>query len=499
MPYYTQDTAVNHPDNNHSANAGTLERQQVNRARRLEPVSEGDEAELTELAVPPPALQNEGSPNPYEKEQRRARSMRSSPPGDDGDAELTELAAPAPVPRPGSADEEAAGPVPTAPLQHEEFTSSQNSSVTKVEEEKASRPDKYLLAYTELCTISWIIFFAILGTLARLGVQAITTYPNAPFPSTVLWANLGGSLFLGFLLEDRRFFRYTVEGNCQPEDHKSEIDKRKKILPLYIGLATGFCGSFTSFSTFITDSFLALANALASPSPTSPYHTIAPQAIHSRNGGYSFMATVGIIIVQTAVSLASLKTGAHIAVAAESFVPGLPTSILHGVLDPLAIPLGWGCWLGAVFLSIWPPHSDWRYRAVFAMVFAPPGAILRFYLSKYLNGRIVGFPLGTFTVNIFGTIIEGMCMDLQHSSTIVAKVSSMNAVPCSVLQGVMLGFCGSATTVSTWVAELNGLRRRHAWIYGLTSVGVALAFQVVIMGSMRWTVGFDQHCSATSA
>jgi hypothetical protein len=34
----------------------------------------------------------------------------------------------------------------------------------------------------------------------------------------------------------------------------------KKTIPLYIGLATGFCGLFTSFSTFIRDVFLALSN-----------------------------------------------------------------------------------------------------------------------------------------------------------------------------------------------------------------------------------------------
>jgi fluoride ion exporter CrcB/FEX len=383
-------------------------------------------------------------------------------------------------------------------LQDEVFTSSNDSSLTQLEE-KPSASKGAGLFNTELCTISWLVLFAILGTLARLGVQALTTYPDAPFLSTVLWANLGGSLFLGFLLEDRRLFRYTVEIPVESGDHKGEIDKTKKTYPLYIGLATGFCGSFTSFSTFITDAFLALTNALPSPSPTSPYHTVAQNAIHSRNGGYSFLATTGILIVQPAVSLAALKTGAHMAIAAEPVLPGLSMRMLHRVLDPFSILLGWGAWLGAVLLCIWPPQHDWRYRATFSVAFAPPGALLRFYLSKHLNARIASFPLGTFIANISGTMIEGMCMDLQHSRTIVANVPGVDAATCAVLQGVMFGFCGCATTVSTWVAELNGLRRRHAWFYGLTSVAVALAFQVVIMGSMGWTVGFDQHCQVKAA
>ena len=64
-------------------------------------------------------------------------------------------------------------------------------------------------------------------------------------------------------------------------------------------------------------------------------------------------------------------------------------------------------------------------------------------------------------------------------------------VSCQVLEGVMDGFCGSTTTVSTWVAELNGIgKRRSAYIYGILSIGVALGLLVVVMGSFRWTLGF---------
>jgi fluoride exporter len=62
---------------------------------------------------------------------------------------------------------------------------------------------------------------------------------------------------------------------------------------------------------------------------------------------------------------------------------------------------------------------------------------------------------------------------------------------CRVLQGVMEGFCGCLTTVSTWVAELNGLKREHGYIYGFTSVVVALSFLIVIMGSLLWSRGFN--------
>ena len=145
-----------------------------------------------------------------------------------------------------------------------------------------------------------------------------------------------------------------------------------------------------------------------------------------------------------------------------------------------------------------PTQEKWRGRALFAIVFAPLGCLLRFYASLNLNTRIGTFPLGTFAVNIFGTVIEGICYDLQRVSGIGA-ISSINTPPspslhtsCQILQGVMDGFCGCTTTVSTWVVELHGLsRRRHAYLYGALSVIITFAFLVVIMGGLRWTRGFQ--------
>ncbi|KNG81584.1 putative chromosome condensation protein (CrcB) [Aspergillus nomiae NRRL 13137] len=350
---------------------------------------------------------------------------------------------------------------------------------------------------TQLFTLSYLVFFAIFGTLARLGLQALTIYPGAPVGTGVLWANVGGSLLMGFFLEDKNLFREEW-GSVNPNNNNttgtdpSAESKRhksvKKTIPLYIGLTTGFCGCFTSFSSFIRDIFLALSNDLSDPS--------AP------NGGYSFMALVAVILTTVALSLSALIFGAHLALALDPVTPSFPFRFTRRFIDPLFIILGWGCWLGAVFLAIWPPdrHDNgpefWRGRAVFAVVFAPLGCFLRYYVSLVLNARLPSFPLGTFAVNIFGTIILAMCYDLQHvdgigASSLGSGASSSILTSCQVLAGVMDGFCGSATTISTWVAELNGLsRRRHAYFYGIISIGVALGFFVIITGSLRWTRGF---------
>ncbi|KAF4762424.1 hypothetical protein HAV15_008226 [Penicillium sp. str.  len=336
---------------------------------------------------------------------------------------------------------------------------------------------------THIYTVSYLIFFSLLGTLARLGLQALTFYTGAPVVTGVLWANSGVKKPAKEPATDE------IEDDTKAKNKKHLA--AKKTIPLYIGLTTGFCGCFTSFSSFMRDVFLALANALPDPSlPTGSHYA-------SRNGGYSFMALVAVILLTVSLSLSALIAGAHLALALARVTPTVPFAFTRRVLDRAVVVLAFGCWLGAVFLAIWPPdrHNGpdvWRGRAVFALVFAPLGCLLRFYASLHLNSRIPTFPLGTFTVNIFGTIIEGLCYDLQHVNGLGAVVPAA-MTGCQVLQGVMDGFCGSTTTISTWVVELKGLaHRRHAYLYGSASVLVALGFLVVIMGSLLWTRGFAE-------
>ncbi|PYH91690.1 hypothetical protein BO71DRAFT_401131 [Aspergillus ellipticus CBS 707.79] len=345
--------------------------------------------------------------------------------------------------------------------------------------------------------------------------ERLSNRPSSRFPTrspSSIPSPTCGSLVMGFLLEDKNLFREEWgqpnnsnshgNGNGSPEDTQERAKQHKtvkKTIPLYVGLTTGFCGCFTSFSSFIRDVFLALTNDLSNPSTST---------IASRNGGYSFMALLAVILTTVALSLGGLIFGSHLALALDPITPTFPFRFTRRFLDPLFAVLGWGCWLGAVFLAIWPPDRHdhareiWRGRAVFAIVFAPLGCLLRFYLSMLLNARLPTFPLGTFVVNMFGTIILAMCYDLQHvaglgTALVAATASTSIFTSCQVLQGVMDGFCGSATTISTWVAELNGLsRRRYAYFYGTVSVAVALGFFVIIAGSLGWTRGFvDPVCS----
>ncbi|MCJ1390027.1 hypothetical protein MMC18_002885 [Xylographa bjoerkii] len=205
----------------------------------------------------------------------------------------------------------------------------------------------------------YLILFSILGTLARLGMQTLTTYPEAPIAFSELWANVGGCLIMGYLSEDRMFFwkqwdaamksvRQIEKGSGsnrngatdESVDHLPATMKAriaaKKSLPVYIGLSVGFCGFFTSFSTFVRDVFLALSNDLvAADSIDTGASQVA--AIDSRNAGYSVMAVITVIVIEVSLCFSALGFGAHLAIILERASPRLPSFHLRKSINPVII------------------------------------------------------------------------------------------------------------------------------------------------------------------
>ncbi|KAI4149331.1 MAG: hypothetical protein LQ340_004690, partial [Diploschistes diacapsis] len=339
-----------------------------------------------------------------------------------------------------------------------------------------SRRDRVSAFATQLYTVCHLIFFSLLGTLARLGLQALTVYPGAPIIQTVLWANFGGSLIMGFLAEDRKLFReeWGERSKCTPPgtgckaNNKADLERLdstarrkrhgavKKTIPLFVGLATGFCGSFTSFSSWQRDAFLALSNAapLTPASSLSPGQSMIPLP---RNPGFSFLALLAALIITPTLCLGALQAGAHLALALDPIMPSLPYPFMRKFLDRVMVLLALFAWAGAILMAIFPPdrpggpttppaqsswaRESWRGDALFALVFAPVGCLLRFYLSLLLNPRLPSFPLGTFAVNILGTLCLAAFYDLQR-----VPIGGVSRVGCQVLQGLEDGFCGCLTT-----------------------------------------------------
>ncbi|KAI1125693.1 CrcB-like protein-domain-containing protein [Nemania abortiva] len=373
---------------------------------------------------------------------------------------------------------------------------------------------------TEVFIVSHLIFFSILGTLARLGLGSLTTYAASPVHfGDSLWPNFTGTLILGFLSEGsellhhpratRSIARPYPDANPAPARpdtprHSTHASRRSESqtrdgrrgssqnltpTPLHIGLATGFCGSFTTFSTFMRDCFTELSG-IAAPTGLAP------------SPGRDFMGVAAVLFVTIGSCVTGLKLGAHIAIFLRGFNRRVPRRVVRW-LDYASLVLGIGAWIGAVIMAVVPPDrpggpvshatETWRGQVLFGLVFAPVGCLLRFVVSMRMNSLVVGFPLGTFVVNILGTLVLAVAWDLQRlpNRDISARIGR-DLISCQVLQGVQDGFCGCLTTVSTWVLELSGLRRRHAYRYGLATLAVGLVIVVTIMGSLKWTIGLSQ-------
>ncbi|KAI0155597.1 CrcB-like protein-domain-containing protein [Pestalotiopsis sp. NC0098] len=378
--------------------------------------------------------------------------------------------------------------------------------------EQSSRPpddpNRNSRVATEIYIFSHLVFFSILGTLARLGLTALTTYPADVIRWGSLWPNFAGTFILGFLSEGAELLHHPAAPRSisRPRIQTTKESKLRDVetspssqsleaaqpaeqkpatpIPLHIGLATGFCGSLTSFSAFMRDCFDALSGILVSSSaPPSP--------------GQDFMSIAAVVITTMSLCVAALKGGAHLAILMKTADKRLPRRVIR-CFDKIVLILGIGCWVGAIIMCVIPPdrfqaQETWRGEVLFALVFAPAGCLLRFILSIKLNLRIFGFPLGTFSANILGTMVLAVVWDLQRipNARIAGNIGA-NLVPCQVLQGIEDGFCGCLTTVSTWLLELSSLRRRHAYRYGAVSFLMALAVVITTMGSLKWTIGLDQ-------
>ena len=444
----------------------------------------------------------------------------------------------------------------------------ENRSPQKTRERKIHR------MIFHLYVTSYLILFSVLGTLARVGLQALTIYPGSPIAISGLWANVGGCLIMGFLSEDRALFnneweiamkrarqdlqleRENSEDMTQEAAHEEAIlaaarkqhQTKKKTIPGFIGLSVGFCGCFTSFSSFMRDVFFALSNRLDTDAYTDNRTVIGTG--NPRNDGNSVMAVLAVLILEICLCLSAQDFGAHIAIALEPVMLKAPRLNMRKITDPVVVLIAWyvfsefmfslepnvesrdmsrehlhslvrpvlklatppqtsktdsemiirGSWAGAVVMVIWPPdhpsgpaadgrttwaQETWRANVLIALVLAPLGCLFRFHAALKFNGLINYFPMGTFIVNIAGTVVLGACWDLQRAPLTNGAIGE-GRIGCQVLQGVQDGFCGCLTTVSTWIIELKGLQRKHAYFYGGISVAVGLSSLVAVMGTFVW-------------
>eukprot|EP01064_Diplonema_japonicum_P006984 TRINITY_DN14758_c0_g1_i1.p1 TRINITY_DN14758_c0_g1~~TRINITY_DN14758_c0_g1_i1.p1 ORF type:complete len:335 (+),score=42.16 TRINITY_DN14758_c0_g1_i1:54-1058(+) len=218
-----------------------------------------------------------------------------------------------------------------------------------------------------------------------------------------------------------------------------------------IGVGIGLCGSLTSFS-----SWMKAAAVLVGPEPvlTSDFHKV-------------YLA-VQICVVGAAVGIAGYDFGAVLGcVLSEHYTTTKSSSLKR--IHFLVLSVAAAITTAAVVVSF----TVWEETVLLvALCTGPLGALCRWKLST-LNTIYPSFPMGTFVANMLACALLATVYVLQ-----LGEFSS-GTVSCTVLHGVANGFCGSLSTVSTFVTELRSIAcPLRSLAYGVASVASA---QLIMM------------------
>ncbi len=325
-------------------------------------------------------------------------------------------------------------------------------------------------------------FFGIVGLLARKGLTVLTTYDGA-YLKGVIWANFTGSFIMGLLIQNTSLFKELLQDTKPIE---STVPKKSSLflkqifntnsdIPIYVGLTTGLCGSITTFSSMMTEAFLYAANIDNSNKP-----------FNFPNGAYGIMDWIATLAAHMSLSLIGLMLGKHLM---RGIDPSLPS--LKQIYRPLEMILIISSILSTVaLLALSVCIHSWREWTISALL-DPFGVFIRYYVSKYWNKKIHGFPLGTFFVNVLASLLLAIFILLQRGKT-ASKSSTLlvtNVITCQVLGALGDGFCGGLSTISTFVVELTTLKLRYAYRYFIISIITSFIMVLVTLGSYNWTRG----------
>ncbi len=111
------------------------------------------------------------------------------------------------------------------------------------------------------------------------------------------------------------------------------------------------------------------------------------------------------------------------------------------------------------------------------------GAMARYGMQVLLQ-REVDFPWGTLTANLLGCLLLGVIAQLVASST---WFNEAGIIPDQYRLLFAIGFCGSFTTFSTLILELNTMLQKNEFLFSFayfaaTMVGgFALFFAGIVM------------------
>ena len=105
------------------------------------------------------------------------------------------------------------------------------------------------------------------------------------------------------------------------------------------------------------------------------------------------------------------------------------------------------------------------------------GTALRFLTGKICaQFHVGGFPLGTFTVNVIGSLLIGILFGLAEQKGVLSP--SASAV-------LITGFCGGFTTFSTFADDIYLLLQKGQWGMFLGYMLLSLVVGVLLVWAGR--------------
>ncbi|GMG38923.1 unnamed protein product [Ambrosiozyma monospora] len=343
----------------------------------------------------------------------------------------------------------------------------------QLEEEKTAK--YYLKIDDQFLIITQLLFWAVLGNLARIGLTLLTNYEYAYINyilGTCLWSNFASCLIIATVNKMDKFWEVVL--NTSPNGN----DKKKSAL--YLGLTTGFCGSFSTFSSFVLEVMLKTCDLIL-----PHYYNDEQWFDHRGDGAKDFFS---VLFIQVGVSMFGWCIGCDLAKLIDWLV-GKYGALSYGswrIFVQITSFLGIGALIANLVLSITLDEYHWyKNKFSIAICFSPFGVILRYYLSK-LNGWKCWFPTGTFLANLTSCavlcpmviLIYGVKGTDSDSDNIVNSQKRI-----MVMHAIITGFCGTLSTMSTVINELMGQTAPRRWIYFLTTFIICFCLLLVIIGS----------------
>lgn len=245
---------------------------------------------------------------------------------------------------------------------------------------------------------------------------------------------------------------------------------------MYIAVTTGFCGSFTTFSRWQVQAtqnflrnevFVGLLNLLVG---ISTFYCCFRFGRHVASLGKTFWA-----------SCCRTKPKNAKVVAPVQKANSTPPSWVR-LENSIVACFGVALWIVCAILFIFVKRSrEWTGAAFFS----PAGVLIRWYLGLW-NTSWPRFKLPTFSVNVAGAFIYAVLTICEF------KYALNHSLLRDFLVALMSGFCGSLSTVSTFMLELHHMEHIHySYIYGFASIAVAQSLTIPTISIAKYAFGIS--------